>query len=132
MTLTVGKHVVSTSLRNDLELILIFLQEESAKELMVMVTEMATALSGPTLLHMLNCKINGTVHIFIGPRCHFCHNYHQNYHNYHHNYHCNHHHHHRNFFWLYVQNVVFYVRKRRTKLPELGRWGVGDSGNGRK
>ena len=44
MTLTVGKHVVSTSLRNDLELILIFLQEESAKELMVMV--MAIALSG--------------------------------------------------------------------------------------
>ena len=52
MRLTVGKHVVSTSLRNDLEIILIFLQEESAKELMVMVTAMATALSGPSLLHM--------------------------------------------------------------------------------
>ena len=53
----------------------------------------------------------------------FCHNHHQNYHNYHHNYHCNHHYHHWHFFWSYAQNIVFDVRKKRTKLPELGSGG---------
>ena len=41
--------------------------------------------------------------------------------------------HHWKQFWSYAQNIVFDVRKKRTKLPELGGWGrVGDSGNGRK
>ena len=29
------------------------------------------------------------------------------------------------FFWSYAQNVVFDVRKKRTKLPELGSGGGG-------
>ena len=38
------------------------------------------------------------------------------------------------FFLSYAQYVVFDVRKKRTKLPELGSWGggLGNSGNARK
>ena len=40
-----------------------------------------------------------------------------------------------NFFRSYAQNVIFDVKKQRTKLPELGSGGGGclrDSGNARK
>ena len=61
--------------------------------------------------------------VFFG---HFYHQFHQYYHHHHHNYNFNHHHHHLYFFVSYAQYVVFDVRKKRTKLPEL-RGGGGES-----
>ena len=58
----------------------------------------------------------------------FCHQFYQYYHNHHHNYHFNHHHHYLYFFLSYAQNVVFDVRTKRTKLPELRGGGGGREG----
>ena len=67
--------------------------------------------------------------------CNFFHQFHQYNYHHHHNYHFNHHHHHLYFFLSYAQNVVFDVRKKRTKLPELrgcGGGGGANLGNARK
>ena len=87
---------------------------------------------GPFFYHVLVPKI-GIFYpkplIFVCYLVIFCYHYHQNYH---HNYH-----------WTviiiigiflsYAQNVVFDVRKKRYKLPEMGGGGGrGNSGNARK
>ena len=54
----------------------------------------------------------------------FFHHYYQNYYYQYHNYHFNYHYHHWYCIPSYAQNVVFDVRKKMTKLPELGEGGV--------